>query len=245
MPLSESSAAVAYQREYYTSTAAKYDQMHLMDAEHNEALGWVDASLRRLRLNSILDLGCGTGRGVKYLLDRGYDAHGVEPVEGLLDSGCIAHDIPRDRVQVGSGEKLPYGDKSFDACVELGVLHHVPEPRRVVDEMIRVTRRAILLSDCNRFGQGRFISRLIKVAVWKCGLWQAIDRVRTGGKGYMLSKEDGLSYSYSVYDSFNQLSNWADRITVLPTTAVTSKTWFHPLLSASHVLLIAERNSRD
>jgi hypothetical protein len=60
----------------------------------------------------------------------------------------------------------------------------------------------------------------------------------------MLSEQDGLSYSYSVYDSFNQLAKWADRITVLPTTAVTSKTWFHPLLSASHVLLIAERNSR-
>lgn len=241
MSIEQASTAVQIQRQYYSDTAAQYDQMHLMDAEHNLALDHICSSMFRLNLRTMLDVGCGTGRGVKYLLDRNLDVKGVEPVLGLLEAGCKQHGLPNERMLEGNGERLDFADNSFDATVELGVLHHVPDPSKVVAEMIRVSRHAIFISDCNRFGQGRFAARLIKIAAWKLGLWNGIDYVRTRGKGYTISKEDGLAYSYSVYDSFDQLAAWADHIHVIPTSPATANSWLHPLATCSHVLLVATR----
>ena len=140
-------SAISIQRKYYADTASDYDQMHLMDAEHNVALDHICSEMFRMNLSSMLDVGCGTGRGVKYLLDRKLDVKGVEPVQALLDAGCKQHDLPSDRMLLGSGEKLSFEDNAFDATMELGVLHHVPDPPMVVAEMIRVSRRAIFISD--------------------------------------------------------------------------------------------------
>lgn len=233
------SAAVAIQQQYYAQTAAEYDQMHLMDPEHNLALEHVAAALEQHKLRSVLDVGCGTGRGVKYLLSRGFDATGVEPVRALLEQGCQKHGLPSERMLEGTGEALQFPDKAFDATVELGVLHHVRHPELVVREMLRVSRHAVFISDCNRFGQGRFVARLLKLAAWKCGMWGAVDLLRTRGKGYTISKEDGLAYSYSIYDSFDQLAAWADTMYVLPTVSASYHSWCHPLLNCSHALLVA------
>ncbi len=49
--------------------------------------------------------------------------------------------IPRGRIVQGSGYSLPFKDDSVDAVLECGVLHHVADPFRVVEEMTRVARR--------------------------------------------------------------------------------------------------------
>lgn len=203
MNIDQASRAVQIQRKYYSDTAAQYDQMHLMDAEHNLALDYICSSMFQLNLSTMLDVECGTWRGVKYPLDRDLDVKGIEPVLGLLDAGCRQHGLPAERMLRGSGEALEFADQSFEAAMELGVLHHVPNPAKVVAEMIRVSKRAIYISDCNRFGQGTFVGRLSKIAAWKLGLWNAIDFIRTRDKGYTISEEDGLAYSYRVYDSFD------------------------------------------
>jgi SAM-dependent methyltransferase len=41
---------------------------------------------------------------------------------------------------VGSGMELPFGTGSLDVCYSSNVLEHVPEPWRMAEEMIRVTR---------------------------------------------------------------------------------------------------------
>lgn len=79
-------------------------------------------------------------------------------------------------------------------------------------EMLRVAKKAVLISDSNRFGQGLRAARLIKLGLYKSKLWTAYNYVRTSGKGYQITEGDGLAYSYSVYDSFAWLSQWADRI---------------------------------
>ncbi len=242
MATKSNQTAESIQKHYYTKTADKYDEMHLMDPEHNLALEYIHRLAVSIGLSSVLDVGCGTGRGVKFLLNRGVDVTGIEPVRALLETGRLNHLLPADRMLEGSGESLPFSDAAFDASMELGVLHHVPNPAKVVAEMIRVSRRAIFISDCNRFGQGSFLSRLIKIGAWKTGLWKPIDLLRTRGKGYTISKEDGLAYSYSVYDSFDQLADWADEITLIPTSKATAKSWLHPLATCSHVLLVAMKS---
>ena len=61
----------------------------------------------------------------------------------------------------------------------------------MVAEMIRVVKRAIFLSDSNRFGQGSRAARLLKTALYKTGLWRTARFVQTKGKMYTLSEGDG------------------------------------------------------
>ena len=143
-----------------------------------------------------------------------------------------------------AGEALPFADASFDAVSEFSILHHVADPSAVVKEMLRVARKAVVIVDCNRFGQGSPPARLFKLFLYKIGLWHAFNFVRTRGKRYQISEGDGLSYSYSVYDSYDLVASWADRLLVLPSGTSHSVSWFHPLFTTEGVILVAIRDSR-
>jgi SAM-dependent methyltransferase len=198
-----------------------------------------------LGIHSVLDVGSGTGRGLRHLMrvHPGLELKGIEPVAALSQGAIGQHGVPADMVIEARGEALPFPDRSFDAVCELGMLHHVPNPSAVVGEMLRVARRAIFISDCNRFGQGPMAERLAKLALYKFGLWNAVNRMKTRGRGYTITEGDGLAYSYSIYDSYGQVAAWADRIILIPTSRETSRTWLNPLLTASHVLLCGLRSA--
>lgn len=107
--------------------------------------------------------------------------------------------------------------------------------------MIRCSKTAVFLSDTNRFGRAGILTRMAKLFLYKSGLWRVAYYVWTRGKNCDISECDGIAYSYSVYDSFNQIAEWADRVIMIPTKIEGSrvKSWFHPLLTSSHVLLCA------
>jgi hypothetical protein len=66
----------------------------------------------------------------------------------------------------------------------------------------------------------------------------------TKGKMYGVSEGDGVFYSYSVFDSYNELYDWADRIWFVPTAPEKpERSWLHPLITSPHVLLCALKNS--
>lgn len=231
------------QRAYYAATAAAYERTHVGEFdEHMRALLYAVAILRAHQVRTVLDVGTGTGRAAKALREAGFDAVGIEPVRELLVAGRRSglEGIPMFR---GEGSALPFRDDSFDAVCEFGVLHHVKNPRPVVDEMLRVARKAVLLSDTNRFGRASMTSRLAKLALWKLGAWPLAYRVWTRGRGCDLSECDGVAYSYSVYDSLNQVARWADRVMLIPTKVEGSprRGWMHPLLTSSHILLCGAR----
>jgi hypothetical protein len=120
-------------------------------------------------------------------------------------------------------------------------MHHVPVTREAIEELTRVARKAIFISDSNRFGQGSQLSRLLKLGLWQIGLLPLINFIRTRGKGYFFSEGDGVFYSYSVFDNYKQLAKWADRIIVI---AIADDQGFrhplaNPILTSRHILLCA------
>ena len=230
------------QRRYYTDIAAHYDEMYVGDADENQiALRYISQFLNSMDVTSILDVGCGTGRGVKYFAEQypHFQVMGVEPVPALIEQAIQQHGIAAEQLICGKGENLPFAEKSFDVVCEFAMLHHVPNPNAIVREMTRVARKAIFISDSNRFGQGRMVARWFKLLLYKAGLWGLFNYVRTGGKVYMLTKGDGLAYSYSVFDSYNLLATWADRLILIPTGYEKKLSWCHPLLTSSHILVCA------
>jgi len=212
------------------------------DDEHSRALQFIDAVSSLHNLNTFLDVGAGTGRGVRFFHDKGRHIRGIEPVPALI-AVAESSGVPNGLISQGSGYHLPFEDHSFDAVFECGVLHHVKDPAAVVSEMTRVATRAVFLSDSNRFGQGSPAMRLFKLGLCKTHLWNTARFLRTKGKMYRITEGDGLAYSYSVFDSYDQLASWADRLVVLSTASgLPINSWFHPLLTAPSVLLCAFRS---
>jgi ubiquinone/menaquinone biosynthesis C-methylase UbiE len=234
--------AVAIQRRYYTDTAAKYDSMHAGEGDAQpEILSAVSALLQMVRPRTLLDVGCGTGRGIEYLLSTipGLSAFGIEPVRALIEQSAEKARIPRGIALQGSGDALPFADASIDVVCSFAILHHVREPNRIVREMLRVARKAVVIADSNRFGQGSWPMRWAKLLLYKMGLWGVVNFAKTGGKGYRITEGDGLAYSYSLYDSFDCLAQGSKRLIVIPAGSGKTRSWMHPLLTSEGVIALA------
>lgn len=207
---------VQLQRDYYTRTAALYESLHVHgDGEHDLACAFISALSRYHGITSILDVGSGTGRAVASL-GRNIPAArivGVEPVAALRRVGH-ANGIPEDQLIDGDATRLEFPDSSFDLVCELGVLHHIPRPRQAVVEMVRVARKAIFLSDSNRFGQGSVPGRFMKLLLYRLGLWPAANWLKTRGRGYNYGEGDGVAYSYSVFDDYDYIRSHCDQVII-------------------------------
>lgn len=240
------------QRRLYTEGAHLYDRAHVgSQDQHFVALEYILGLMRTLRLRTLLDVGTGTGRSLRFMAERTSEIAtvGVDPVEALLRQARKSGegDASGFPLVAGGAEQLPFRDGAFDAVCATGMLHHVPSPGPVVAEMLRVARSAVFLSDSNRFGQGSTGARLVKLGLYKTGLWKPFMVARTKGRGYQFSDDDGVFYSYSVYDSFAQVKAWSTRTILVGTdhSADGSPTWAHPLLDSSHVLLCGLREPSD
>lgn len=237
--------AVQIQRDYYTQTASRYDSMHANESAGDTSTNeLILAMLRMAGAKSFLDVGSATGRGLREFATEmpGALVCGVEPVAALVEQAVDAGISQRVSLVRASGESLPFADGSFDAVCEISILHHVPNPSAVVSEMMRVAKKMIVIVDCNRFGQGSLPARWLKLLLYKFGLWGAFNLVRTRGKHYQISPGDGLFYSYSVYDSYQLVAEWADRVALIPVGPANCKSWLHPLLTSEALLLIGFKN---
>lgn len=199
---------VQAQRDYYTRTADRYDELHVVgETEHDFALAWMKSLLGLHDFKSVLDVGSGTGRVVGSLRQSRPDilTLGVEPVKALREMS-IRNGLSADAILDGDATRLAFPDASFDMVCSFGVLHHIRKPSLAVAEMLRVADRAVFISDVNRFGQGRPMVRWLKRGMAACGLWKLTDWIKTRGKGYIYSEEDGISYSYSIFDDFSRIN---------------------------------------
>lgn len=133
------------QRHYYERAALSYDYMHFnndADKPHYIALGYISYFIKMLDIGSILDVRCGTGRGVKrFLENNNIKVHGIEHVKAMLDQAMLKNGLTANLFSLGDGAFLPFANRSFDAVCELGVLHHVRDPENFVKEMMRVAQK--------------------------------------------------------------------------------------------------------
>jgi SAM-dependent methyltransferase len=196
--------SIQLQRRYYEETASQYDEWHQRGGAHEFALFWLIGLIKQVEVKSILDVGAGTGRLVQFVRsqDLDVDVIGLEPSKSLREVG-FKKGVKINELVDGDAMDLTYDDGSFDLVCATGALHHIPDPRRAISEMIRVSRKAILVSDGNNFGQGGFFARSLKQCIDLIRLWKAFDYVRTKGKGYHVSEGDGVYYSYSIFNDYD------------------------------------------
>jgi SAM-dependent methyltransferase len=88
--------------------------------------------------SSVLDVGCGDGLLARRIKDTRPDIQ-IEGVDVLIRSATWILVAPFD------GCKLPCPDSSFDVVMFVDVLHHTDEPRILLSEAKRISKKFILI----------------------------------------------------------------------------------------------------
>lgn len=105
---------------------------------------------------SILEVGCGFGRNMKYLIDQGINPKRITGVDISPEMIKKARKYLRkgSTLKTGNILELPFKDNSFDLVFTHGVLMHV-EPKniqRAISELVRVSKKKIILIEQNYGG---------------------------------------------------------------------------------------------
>lgn len=119
-------------------------------------LDWLGGIERPL----ILDVGTGTGRFPKAMLDNEHfdgEIWGIDISSGMLGNARRRLDgCERVTLLQGDADRLPFPTASFDAVACLEVLEFTRGPERTLDELMRVLRPGGVLLITNRIGRARW-----------------------------------------------------------------------------------------
>lgn len=102
-------------------------------------------TLKKEKVNKVLDLGCGSGRHVVMLAKSGFDVYGMDlSKEGLkLTRKAIrALNLKAKLKQASCYKKFPFKNDFFDAIISTQVIHHnfQPKVRFCISEIERVLK---------------------------------------------------------------------------------------------------------
>ncbi|MCS6899532.1 MAG: methyltransferase domain-containing protein [Myxococcales bacterium] len=127
-------------RGYYDEFSRRYEAAR----RPNDPLGYhallddleIDLVRRYGVGKDVLEAGCGTGLLLERIAEFAARAEGFDLSPGMLEKA-------RERglsVREGSLTEIPFPDASFDVVCSFKVLAHVPDIRKALTEMARVTR---------------------------------------------------------------------------------------------------------
>lgn len=104
---------------------------------------------------TLLDIGCGNGFFTYYFAK-------MCQVTGLDFSKQMLKINPHNKLVYGDAENLPFPDESFDITFCSSLLHHLSNPEKAIQEMKRVAKKYIIISEPNRNNPLLFLFSLIK-----------------------------------------------------------------------------------
>jgi ubiquinone/menaquinone biosynthesis C-methylase UbiE len=133
--------------ELFTQTAADwasfYDdpEPHTLNLQNLVSRMHFALEMLEARISSpakVLDVGCGAGQTVGQLMQRGYEAWGIDVSEAMVSRARERYHP--DRFRAADIEQLPFADNSFDGVVCLGVLEYLDRDEAALREMWRVLK---------------------------------------------------------------------------------------------------------
>lgn len=88
-----------------------------------------------------IDIGCGTGRWTKYLLDKVDFMEALDPSVAILAAGKLLSDKQNVRLIKSSADNIPFNDETFDFGMSIGVLHHIPDTQKAMADCVKKIKR--------------------------------------------------------------------------------------------------------
>lgn len=102
-----------------------------------DAVDWIAQELGLHAGRTVLDVGAGTGKLTRALVETGARVIAVEPGEAML--GQLRHAVPRAEALLGAAENIPLADDSVDALT-VGQAFHWFRHDEALPELHRVLR---------------------------------------------------------------------------------------------------------
>lgn len=128
----------------YVGDFNKIAQDSLSERRIEEQIELLSAFAGDLKGRSLLEVGSGWGLFVALTRKQQIDSYGIEPEEEVYQVSLKvlgSYGLSQDFIKQAPGEKIPFGDNTFDIVYSTMVLEHVKDPERVIKESIRVLKR--------------------------------------------------------------------------------------------------------
>lgn len=117
---------------------------------------WLLTEIIKSNPKSILEIGCGFGRNIRYLVENGVTAEisGIDISPKMIKKAKEYTKNYRPKLYNMPAEKMTFKNKTFDVSFSHGVLMHVPTSNieSVLKELIRVTKKKIIMIEQNYGG---------------------------------------------------------------------------------------------
>ena len=88
-----------------------------------------------------LDIGCGTGRWTKYLASKVGFIEAVDPSDAIFAADKLLKGIQNVRLSKASIETLPFSNEIFDFVMSIGVLHHIPNTSKALNDCVKKVKK--------------------------------------------------------------------------------------------------------
>jgi SAM-dependent methyltransferase len=104
----------------------------------------------------VLDVGCGTGSLAMTVAatTAAGEVVGIDPSAGFIACARTHNPYPHLRFDLGDACAMPYADQSFDRCMTLLAVNHIPDAPKAAREMARVAKPGALLGAATWDGTG-------------------------------------------------------------------------------------------
>jgi SAM-dependent methyltransferase len=85
----------------------------------------------------VMDVGCGTGRWTKYLQNKVKFIEAIDPSNAIFYADKLLKGTDNIRLSKASTDTIPFDDNTFDFVMSIGVLHHIPNTQKAMDDCVK------------------------------------------------------------------------------------------------------------
>lgn len=190
----------------------------------------VDSIIESVGYGKVLDLGCGEGRLVRALTEKGLDAYGLDISQVAIDR---ANTYMPGRFFCGSALELPFADQEFDTVVSTDCLEHIhpDDVPRAIAEIRRVCKKHAYLQIATTIDRDGHWHLTVEGRDWWESAFFGNGFIRSPAY-YKLNTLDDLSTAHWQITVLMEVNtSWPDtKNSVSPLTSVDSKS--HAYLAA-------------